>query len=475
MEPELSHQKQIASLIGPDLQRLLREVGDPELARELLEDFHPEDIADLLRELDSTDAAEILKALPDDVAGPIFERLEQPTQSVIVSILGPEEAAEIASEMAPDDRADLIEALPDEVGEQLLDALERVDPEAARETETLGRFEEGTAGALMTPDFLSVTPRKTVSEAIQMVRLKGGQAETVYYVFVTNDSKRLEGVVSLRDLLLADAQASIADVMTTRVISVQPETDQEEVARQMSKYDLLAMPVVDRYQTLLGVITADDIMDVLTEEGTEDVQKLGGMEALEDSYFATSFGTFLRKRATWLVVLFIGEFFTGTALRGYDEVLGAVGSLAFYLPLLISAGGNSGSQSSTLIIRGMAVGDVKLSDWWRIALRELGIGVAMGLILAAVSVGRVYMWGDKGPLALVVAISVTGIVVMGCVVGAMLPLLLRRLGLDPATSSAPFIASLVDVLGIVIYMQLAKMLLASAIQKGMELKAATGH
>jgi len=475
MEAEISHQKQIASLIGPDLQRLLKEVNDPELARELLEDFHPEDIADLLRELDGNDAAEILKALPDDLAAPIFERLEEPTQSIIINILGPEEAAEIASEMAPDDRADLIEALPDDVGEKLLDALERVDPEAAREIESLGRFEEGTAGALMTPDYLSIFPRRTVAEAIQMVRKKGGQAETVYYVFVVNEQNRLEGVVSLRDLLLSEANVIIAELMTTRVISVQPETDQEEVARQMSKYDLLAMPVVDKYQVLLGVITADDIMDVLTEEGTEDVQKLGGMEALEASYFATSFGTFIRKRATWLVVLFVGEFFTGTALRGFDEVLNAVGNLAFYLPLLISAGGNSGSQSSTLIIRGMAVGDVKLSDWWRIGVRELGIGVVLGLILAAVSVGRVLMWGDSGRFAFVVAISVVGIVVMGCVVGAMFPILLRRLGLDPATSSAPFIASLVDVLGIMIYMQLAKIVLANVIAEAIKAKAATGH
>jgi magnesium transporter len=475
MEGELSHQKQIASLIGPDLQRLLKEVGDPELARELVEDFHPEDLADLLRELEDEDAAAFLKALPDDLAAPIFERLEQPTQSVIINLLGPEEAAEIASEMSPDDRADLLEALPDEVGERLIDALEKVDPEAARELESLGRFEESTAGALMTPDYLSASPRNTVADTIQMIRKKGGQAETVYYVFVVNEQNRLEGVVSLRDLLLAESNELIAELMTTRVISVHPETDQEEVARQMSKYDLLAMPVVDKYQTIIGVITADDIMDVLTEEGTEDVQKLGGMEALEASYFATSFSTFLRKRATWLVVLFVGEFFTGTALRGYDEVLGAVGNLAYYLPLLISAGGNSGSQSSTLIIRGMAVGDVKLSDWWRIGVRELGIGIALGVILALVSIGRVLLWGDSGRFAFVVAISVIGIVVMGCVVGAMFPILLRRLGLDPATSSAPFIASLVDVLGILIYMQLAKIVLSGVIEEAVKAKAAAGH
>jgi magnesium transporter len=472
---EISHQKQIASLIGPDLQRLLKEVNDPELARELLEDFHPEDIADLLRELEGADAAEILKALPDDLAAPIFERLEEPTQSVIINILGPEEAAEIASEMAPDDRADLITNLPEEVGEKLLDALEKVDPEAAREIETLGRFEEGTAGALMTPDYLSISPRKTVAQAIEMVRKKGGQAETVYYVFAVSDNNRLEGVASLRDLLLADMNSSIAEIMTTRVISVHPETDQEEVARQMSKYDLLAMPVVDKYQTLVGVITADDIMDVLTEEGTEDAQKLGGMEALEASYFATGFATFIRKRATWLVVLFVGEFFTGTALRGYETVLDSVNKLALYLPLIISAGGNSGSQSSTLIIRGMAVGDIKMNDWWRIAVREVAMGLVLGLILATIAVGRVFMWGDGGKMAFTIALALVGIVVMGCVVGAMFPMLLRRLGLDPATSSAPFIASLVDVAGIVIYMQLAKVVLANVIAEAVKAKAATGH
>jgi magnesium transporter len=472
---ELSHQKQIASLIGPDLKRILTEAGDPELARELLEDFHPEDVADLLKELDDADAAEILKLLPDDLAAPIFERLEEPAQSVIVEILGPEEAADLAAEMAPDDRADLIEHLPEEVGEKLLDALEKVDPEAARETETLGRWEEGTAGALMTTDYLTEGPLKSVGETISDIRKKGGQAETVYYVFVTSDSGHLEGVASLRDILLADPKEKLAEVMTTRVISVGPTTDQEEVARQMSKYDLLAMPVVDKYQTLLGVITADDIMDVLTQEGTEDVQKLGGMEALETSYFATSFATFIRKRGAWLVILFVEEFFTGTALRHYDEVLAAVGKLAFYVPLLISTGGNSGSQSATLIIRGMAVGEIKMNDWYRIMMRELGMGIVLGIGLAIVGVGRVMMWGDGARFAFVIAFTLVGIVTMGCVVGSMLPLLMKRLGFDPATSSTPFIASLVDVLGIIIYFNIAKIMLASVIEQAMHVKTATGH
>jgi len=469
---ELTHGKQVASLIGPDLRSLLREMRDPELARELLEDFHPEDLADLLAEMDESEAAEILRMLPDDLAAPIFERLEEPAQSVIISILGPEEAAEIAAEMSPDERADLFETLPPRMGEELLATLTKVDPEAAAETRSLGQWAEGTAGGLMTTDYLAVPVEATVADAIASIRKKGGEAETVYYIFLVSKTNRLEGVASLRDLLLSDQHAKVSEVMTGRVITVGPETDQEEVARQMSKYDLLALPVVDKFGMLIGVITADDIMDVLTQEGTEDVQKLGGMEAIEHPYFATSFVTFIRKRGTWLVVLFIEEFFTGTALRHYDDVLSAVGKLAYYVPLLISTGGNSGSQSATLIIRGMAVGEIKMKDWWRIAVRELGMGLVLGSVLAAVGVGRVLMWGDGGRFAALIALTLIGIVTMGCVVGSMLPILLRRLGADPATSSTPFIASLVDVLGIIIYFNIARLLLSQAIEHGLRLKAA---
>lgn len=470
---ELTHGKQVASLIGPDLLRMLEEAKDPEAARELLEDFHPEDLADLFEEMDPEEVAEIMRLLPDDVAAPIFERLREPAQSEIVSLLGPVEAADIAAEMAPDDRADLFENLPDDVGEALLEKLELVDPAAAAETRSLGRWAENSAGRLMTTDYIAVSPTSTVAEAIALVRKVGEKAETIYYVFAVGKAGRLGGVASLRDLLLAEPTTKIADVMTERVISVLPETDQEEVARRMSKYDLLAIPVADGAGTLLGVITADDIMDVLTQEGTEDVQKLGGMEAIDDPYFATSFLTFIRKRGSWLVILFVEEFLTGTALRQYDEVLQAVGKLAYYVPLLISTGGNSGSQSATLIIRGMAVGEIKLKDWWKIAYRELGMGLTLGALLATVGVGRVMMWGDGWRFAALIAFTLIGIVTMGCVVGSMMPLLLKRLGFDPATSSTPFIASLVDVLGIIIYFNLAKLLLANAIAHAVTLKHAT--
>ena len=282
-------------------------------------------------------------------------------------------------------------------------------------------------------------------------------------MYVLASGNRLEGVVSLRDLLLADPMQRIAEILTTNIITVPPEQNQEEVAKKLAKYDLSAIPVVDAKGILRGVITFDDVIDVLTQEQTEDVQRLAGVEPLEASYFQTTFWTFIQKRATWLVILFVEEFFTGSALRHYDNVIQAVAKLSYYVPLLISTGGNSGSQSASLIIRGLAVGEVKISDWWRIALRELGQGVVLGLILASVGIVRVMMWGDGPRFAILVGGTLVGIVVMGCVVGSMLPLGLRRVGFDPATSSTPFIASLVDVLGIIIYFNIAQIVLADVI------------
>ena len=240
--------------------------------------------------------------------------------------------------------------------------------------------------------------------------------------------------------------------------------DQEEVAKRLAKYDLAAIPVVDGKGTLRGVITVDDVIDVLTQEQTEDVQRQAAVQPLDAPYFQTAFWTFIRKRATWLIILFVEEFFTGSALRHYDDVLQAVTKLSYYVPLLLSAGGNSGAQSSSLIIRGLAVGEVKPADWWRIIGRELGQGIVLGVVLASVGMARAFMWGDGIRFAMVVGVTLVGIVVMGCVVGSMLPLALRRVGFDPATSSTPFIASLVDVLGIIIYFNVAQLLLAELIQ-----------
>ncbi len=451
----------VAVAIVPEVRQLLQE--DPTQLRELLEEIHDEDLADLLGLLSESEAALVLRALPTADAAPILERLDEDQQEAMVEHIGMESIAPIVGEMSADERTDLIEALPEAVGDTLLETLEKVDPEAAAEVEALAKWPEDSAGGLMTTDYVSVPMGFTIAEAIEKLRRVGGEAETIYYVYVVSGGNRLLGVVSLRDVLLAGPNDTIGEVMTENVTAVGPEMDQEEVARTMAKYDFSALPVMGADRKLLGVITFDDVMDVLTQEGTEDAQRLGAVEPTEEGYFQTAFWTFIRKRVTWLSALFISEFFTGTALRHYGGVIEAISKLAYYVPLCISAGGNTGSQSSTLIIRGLAVGDVKPRDWYRVFLRELGQGVVLGVMLAAIGVVRVLMWGDGWQFAATIGVTLVAIVVMGSTVGSMLPLLLRRLGIDPATSSTPFIATLIDVMGIVVYFNVAKLLLADVL------------
>jgi magnesium transporter len=456
----------LASLLGPDLKQILKE--DPDQVRELLEEIHPEDLADLVGELDADDAAELLARMPAEDAAPIFERLEEDEQEEIAELMPPESVAQIASEMAPDDRADLFSVLPEAMGDAILDHLEEIDPEGAEDVREIEKWPNTSAGHLMTTAYVHVDPGVTVAAAIEAVRAHAeNHNENVYNVYALHTGDKLAGIASLRDLLLAKSYVPLADVLRTNIISVKPDEDQEEVARKMAKYDLNVMPVVDENGKILGVITIDDIIDVLTLEQTEDVQKLGGIEPLDMPYFRTSFLTFIKKRGVWLFVLFFGEFFTQTALRHYDPVFEAIHGAAYYVPLLISAGGNSGSQSSTLVIRGMAVGEIKPRDWVRIFFRELGMGVILGLILGVIGFGRVMMYGDQTvSFALTIGLTLVGIVMTGCTIGSMLPLFLKRLGLDPATSSTPFIASLVDVAGIAVFVYVAKVVMWDVIARG---------
>ena len=451
----------VAVAIAPEVRQLLEE--EPEQLGEFLDEIHDEDLADLIELLGRDEGMRLLQAVPAEQAARIFERLDEDEQQEMVEAIGPASVAPIVSEMAADDATDLLSALPEEVGETLLENIERVDPEAAAEIEELAQWAEDCAGGLMTTDYVTVSPGQTVAEVIEKIRYEGTEAETVYYVYVVGRHERLLGVASLRDLLLAQSSDLIDDVMTEMVHSVSPLTDQEEVARTMAKYDFSALPVVGPGQRLLGVITVDDVMDVLVEEHGEDVQRIAAIEPTEEGYFQTPFWTFIRKRLVWLCVLFVGEFMTGTALRHYEHMLTSLETLAFYVPLLISTGGNSGSQSATLVIRGIAMNEVHSGDFTRIFWRELGQGLVMGLALGVIGAMRAAAWGDGTAFAITIFITLVGIVTMGCVVGSMFPLLLRRLGLDPATSSAPFIASLVDVLGIIIYFTVARYLLSDAL------------
>lgn len=453
----------LSALLSPDIRQALKE--DPEQVRELLEEIHPEDLADIVADLDTEEAAALLARMPAEDAASIFERLEDHEQESLVEAMSMDSVVHIASEMAPDDRADLFSVLPEAVGDRLLEGLERVDPEAAEDLREIDKWPETSAGHLMTTHFVEVSPSSTVGDAIGAIRRHAAEGdEPIYNVYALDGRRRIVGVASLRDLIVARELDLLADVQRTNILSVPADMDQEEVARRMAKYDLNVMPVVDAEGAILGVITIDDVIDVLTEEQSEDVQKMGGVEPLDLPYFQTSFAMFIKKRGVWLFVLFFGEFFTQTALRHYDPVFEAVKGAAYYVPLLISAGGNSGSQSSTLVIRGMAVGEIRPRDWWRILVRELMMGIVLGLGLAVVGFLRVLMYPDQhADFALTIAVTLVGIVMTGSTVGAMLPILLRRIGLDPATSSAPFIASLVDLLGIVIFVSVAQVLMSGVI------------
>ena len=310
-------------------------------------------------------------------------------------------------------------------------------------------------------------PDLRIADAIEEIRKRADEAETLDTVYVVTGEEHLVGYLTLRHLLLGDPGDLVSETMAQNVISVPPELDQEEVARKLAKYDLNTLPVVNQKGEILGVITSDDILDVMTEEQAEDVQKMGAIEPIREGYFDASFAEYIRKRAPWLLILFLGGYFTTTAMQAYGPVLSAVAELSFYVPLLIAAGGNSGSQSSTLVIRGLAVGDIESKDWWRVLGRELLQGLVLGGLLALLGVLRVVMAGGSPHFAGLIALTIVAIVVMGCVVGGMMPLLLHRVGVDPATSSTPFIATLVDVLGIVIYLSLARWLLADVLAKAL--------
>jgi magnesium transporter len=456
----------LASLLGPDIKKLLKE--DPEQILPLLDEIHAEDLADIISELEPDEAAALLARIPAEHAAPIFGRLEDHEQEELSTRMPPESMAQIVSEMAPDERADFFSVLPEALGDKLLETLDRVDPEAAQDVRDIEKWPETSAGHLMTTSYVSVSPYTNVQAAIDAVRDYARETDApVYNVYAMSEDERPVGVASLRQLILSTPYRPLSEVLRTNIISVPPDMDQEEVARRMAKYDLNEMPVIDDTGVLLGIIAVDDIIDVLTQEQTEDMQKIGAVEPLDVPYFQTTFVALIRKRGVWLVALFIGEFFTQTALRHYDPVFKAIEGATYYVPLLISAGGNSGSQSSTLVIRGMAVGEIKPRDWLRIFFRELGTGVILGLILGVIGFARVMMYGDQ-PVAFAVTIGLTlvGIVVTGCTIGSMLPLFLKRLGLDPATSSTPFIASLVDVAGIAVFVYVAKVVMSDVIARG---------
>jgi magnesium transporter len=370
--------------------------------------------------------------------------------------------------LPPDDAADLIqEALPGHRPE----LLSLIDPQTRREVNALLAYEEDEAGGLMSSRFARVRPDMSVDEAIAYLRrqaLRDTDVETFYYIYVLDSTQRLQGVLSFRELFSARGHLKVSEVMNTDFVTVPDELDQEEVARIFADYDVVALPVVDESGHMVGIVTVDDIVDVVEEETTEDVQKYGGMEALEEPYMRTSFMELMRKRVGWLALLFVGEMFTVSALGIFEDQLKTAVVLSLFIPLIISSGGNSGSQASTLVIRAMTVGEVRLRDWWRVARREVWSGLALGSVLGLLGFARIVGGAVTGidpqphafRLGLAIGLSLIGVVLLGTMAGSMLPFALRRAGFDPASASAPLVATVVDLTGLLIYFLIATMLLS---------------
>jgi magnesium transporter len=407
---------------------------------------------------------EQFKQLPRSQADEFFLSLEPLEQATLLLTLPLGEQRLWLRVLPPDDAADLIQEAPGEERERLFELL---DETTRQEVRALLAHAEDDAGGLMNPRFARIRSEMTVGEAIRYLRRQSAQVETIYYAYVLDAEQRLRGVVSFRQLFLAPEDTRVQNVMRTDLVTVPEHMDQELIARLFQHHNLLALPVVDDTTRMVGIITFDDIADAIREEATEDIQKIGGVEALEAPYLSIAFGRLLKKRAGWLAVLFLGEMLTATAMAYFEQEIAAAVVLALFVPLIISSGGNSGSQATTLVIRAMALGEVRLRDWWRVLRREVGAGAGLGVILGTIGLLRILVWQAVGGvygahylrIGVTVALSLVGVVLWGSMAGSMLPFLLRRAGFDPASASAPLVATLVDVTGLVIYFTIASVLL----------------
>jgi len=440
----------LASLLGPNLDESL--LGSPAELAELLEEVHAADLSELIAELEDAPAIKLISNLPREAVAEALDFMEHGRRAELFELLDRAVAAELSDLMSADERVDLLQELEPDVR---ADILSRMDKEERQDVRDLINYPESSAGGLMTTEYVALSPELTVERAIEQVRRTAEEKETIYEAYAVDPNGTLVGVISLRQLLLAPASRKLADLMEPEVVSVPAEMDQEEVAHIFQRYDLLALPVVDSTHKLLGIVTVDDVVHVLKEEQAEDIQKLGAVSPTEGAYFDISFWTYLRSRAVWLVVLFIGQSFTVSVLKHYGTVTAAVAAITFFIPLIISSGGNTGNQAAALVIRGMALGEFEFGDAGRILWREMRMGLALGGILGVLGmIMAAFIGSHEGfRFALAVGTALVACVTLGSFVGAGMPLLIRRLGLDPAVASGPFIASLLDVMGIFIYVE----------------------
>ena len=455
-------------MIAPDVEQELAQLAHagrvPEL-QERLRRVHPADVAEAVIDLPPQEEALVFRALPKDKASAVFAYLPAPQQEELIAALSTEEVRSVVAGMAPDDRARLLDEMPAEVTKRVLETLSPADLEKSR---ALLGYPESTAGRYMTPHYAVIAPEMTAGQALEHLRRTGRGKETLNVVYIVDKDGRLVEDVRLGSLVLADPATKVTEIPDPGLVFLPVRADRAEVLAAFEKYDRSAMPVVGDDQRMLGIITVDDVLDVAEQKATEEIQKIGGTETLDAPYTEVAFWSMVRKRGGWLSALFLGEMLTATAMGYYEREIEKAVVLALFVPLIISSGGNSGSQATSLIIRALALKELKLKDWWRVMGREVSAGLTLGLLLGAIGLLRILLWQhldwkDYGPhyllVGLTVCASLVGVVTFGTLAGSMLPFLLRKIGFDPATSSAPFVATLVDVTGLVIYFTVGSILL----------------
>jgi magnesium transporter len=435
------------------------------LVRKELADIHQSEVANIIDGLPEAERTVVFRLLPRENASSIFEYLEPDIQREIVRGLGKREVASILNDMSPDDRTSFLEKLPDPILKETLNLL--TDDERHIASSLLG-YDENSVGRLMTPYYIQTQPDWTVQQVLDHIRKYGKKAETLHVVYVVDDQQRLIDDIRISSFLMAQPDTLVEKLMDNKFVALVDVMDKEEAVLIFRQYDRSALPVITDGGVLVGIVTADDILDVAEEEATEDIQKFGGVEALDLPYVETPLLTLIRKRSVWLIVLFVGEMMTASAMGYFDKEIQKAVVLALFIPLVISSGGNSGSQAATLIIRAMALKELNLRDWWYVMRRELVSGLFLGVILGAIGFLRIIIWQKLGLfnytdhfllVAFTIFFTLIGIVMWGTLSGSMIPFALKRLGLDPATSSAPFVATLVDVTGLLMYFTIAAIIL----------------
>ena len=455
MIPNGVKHNELRQLVRSQLELLL-ESGNLQGAKSLLIPVQPVDIAEAIEGLPKSSQLIAFRLLSKAEAIEVYEYLNTDVQQALIQEFKRQEVLDIVDQMSPDDRARMFDELPAKIVRRLLSQL---SPGERQATAILLGYEEDTAGRIMTPEYISLKDNLTVSQTLERIRSLSNASEVVYYLYVTDVSRQLTGIVSLRDLVIASPETTLAEIMTRDVVFVHTDTDQEEVARTIQRYDILALPVVDSEERLVGIVTVDDVIDIIEREATEDIYALGGVQSDKDNYFQTNLLTVARRRVVWLFVLLLTNTVTGAIIRYNEELLKQVVILAAFIPLLTGTGGNVGAQSSTVVIRGLNTEEIQNMGAGKVIFREAAAGILLGLILGTLATVWAYFLQGSIEVAVSVGISLVAIALLASVAGSALPFLFRSFGLDPALMSAPFITTAVDVLGVLIYFYIAKTIL----------------